>query len=71
MFTLFDNLSERSKGFLLIALGAVLLLFTFGFMRQLLNTVVIISGFYLVGMGLYKLHVHTMVQAWINKKKRD
>lgn len=71
MFTLFDNMSDRSKGFLLIALGAILLLFTFGFMRQLLNTVIIVTGFYLLGMGLYRLRVHTMVQKLINKKRKE
>ena len=70
MFTMFDNLSERNKSFTLIALGTIILLFTFGFLHKLLNTVIIVCGFYLIGMGLYKLDIHTKVMALIKKRQQ-
>ena len=70
MFTVYDKLSERNKGLVLTFLGTIILLFTFGFLHKLLNTVIIVSGFYLVGMGLYKLDVHSKVMALVNKKSK-
>jgi len=68
MFTLFDKLSDRNKGLVLIIAGAVLLLFCFGFMRQILHTIIIIGGIYLVALGLFKLQVHRKVMEYLNKK---
>lgn len=67
MFKQFDNLSDRNKGILLILLGSVLLLFIFGFMRHILHSVIILSGIFLVCLGLYKLQVHKKVITMIDE----
>ncbi|MDR3549813.1 MAG: hypothetical protein P4L31_00220 [Candidatus Babeliales bacterium] len=68
MFTMFDKLSERNKGLVLVVSGAVLLLSRFGFMHEVLHTVIIIGGIYLIALGLFKLQVHKKVMELINKK---
>lgn len=69
MFTMFDNLTEKNKGLVLVISGAVLLLSRFGFMHEILHTIIIVGGLYLIGVGLFKLQVHKKVMELINKKR--
>ena len=69
MLRWFDNLSDRNRGILLTALGVVLLLFCFGWMREILHSIVIVSGLVLIALGLHKLGVYAKIKELMEKKQ--
>ncbi|MCX5922708.1 MAG: hypothetical protein NTX86_05285 [Candidatus Dependentiae bacterium] len=71
MFNLFNGLSDRNKGILLVATGIVLLLNTLGVLEKYLHVLVIIGAIYMIVVGLIKLEVHTRVMELMNKQDNN
>ena len=69
MLRWFDNLSERNRGILLVLMGVILLLFCFGWMREILHSIVVVSGLAFVILGLHKIGVFAKIMALLEKKQ--
>jgi len=67
MLNIYDRLSESNKGLVLVAIGVILLLNTFGI--AWLNTFILIGAAYLILLGLYKLNAYDKLKSLWTKKQ--
>lgn len=70
MITLLNSLTTQQKGLGALGLGVlVLVLHSFGIMRELLNLVIFASAFGLIAYGVYTTGYWAKLMAMINKRK--
>jgi hypothetical protein len=70
MITLLNSLTPQQKGFGALGLGVlILVLHSFGIMRELLNLVIFAGAFGLIAYGLYTTGYWAKFMAIVNKRK--
>lgn len=71
MKNMLTNLSNTTKGILLILTGSILLLNTLGIMEKSLDTVIIIASLAMIGAGIFTSGAHQKLYALITKKNNN
>lgn len=64
----YSRLSAQQQGLLLLASGALLLFYRFGFFEQILNLVVTGGSILMIYFGLEKLGIVARIKEQLNKK---
>jgi len=72
MITFFNNLSDQQKGIGALALGTViLLLHSFGILREVLNILIFFGAVGLIVYGFYITGYWNKLVAMVNKKRQQ
>ncbi len=69
MFTMFQNMSDKQKGILLIIIGSILFFHTLGIIQAGLNYVIIVGSLIMIIYGLMLINIHRKVMAYLQKRK--
>ncbi len=68
MINLYEQLSHKQQGMLLIAIGAVLLLHTMGVIERGLNWIIIATSIAMIIHGFFKADVFNWIMRMIKKE---
>ena len=69
MFTMFQNMTDKQKGILLIIIGSVLFFHTLGIIQAGLNYIIIVGSLLMIIYGFMLVNVHKKVMAYLQKRK--
>ena len=69
MFNIFQNMSDKQKGILLIIIGSILFFHTLGIIQTGLNYIIIVGSLIMIIYGFMLINVHKKVMAYLQKRK--
>lgn len=67
MNNLWNNLTNTSKGIILIAAGCVLFIYTTGLVQKGLTLIVMAAAVALIAIGFMKADYHTKIYQWLKR----
>ena len=71
MMNVFNSLSERNKGFILMFTGAILLFHTLGILQGGTNIIIIGGSLYMIYLGFVKSGGQKLAQKLLKKREEQ